>query len=134
MAVGLTQSLTEMSTRNISWGQRRPVRGDDNLTNFMCRLSWNLGTSNSWNPLGLSRPVMGLLYLYFNISTYSEHMHNSDKLVSQSVVYFLTMTEHFNQVGILHKTNCLRTAGALQSFSKIHIPYFVFLFTFELSL
>jgi len=30
----------------------------------MCRLSWNLGASNSWNPQGLSRPVMGLLYLY----------------------------------------------------------------------
>jgi len=29
----------------------------------MCRLSWNLGASNFWNPLGLSRPVMGLLYL-----------------------------------------------------------------------
>jgi len=30
----------------------------------MCRLSWNLGASTSWNPQGLSRPVMGLLYLY----------------------------------------------------------------------
>ena len=30
----------------------------------MCRLSWNLGVSSSWNPQGLSRPVMGLLYLY----------------------------------------------------------------------
>jgi hypothetical protein len=29
----------------------------------MCRLSWNLGTSTSSNPVGLSRPVMGLLYL-----------------------------------------------------------------------
>ena len=27
-------------------------------------LSRNLGALNSWNPLGLSRPVMGLLYLY----------------------------------------------------------------------
>ena len=27
----------------------------------MCRMSCNLGASNSWNPLGLSRPVMGLL-------------------------------------------------------------------------
>ena len=27
-------------------------------------LSWNLGTLTSWNPLGDSRPVMGLLYLY----------------------------------------------------------------------
>ena len=30
----------------------------------MCRLSWNLGASASWNPQGLSRPVMGLLYLF----------------------------------------------------------------------
>jgi hypothetical protein len=43
----------------------RPVRMADNLTTFMCRLSWNLGASNSWNPHGLSRPVMGLLYLCF---------------------------------------------------------------------
>ena len=27
-------------------------------------LSWNLGTLTSWNPLGLSRPVTGLIYLY----------------------------------------------------------------------
>ena len=63
MALGLTQPLTEMSTRNVSWGQRRPVPGADNLTTFMCRLSWNFGTSTSWNPLDMSRPVMGLLYL-----------------------------------------------------------------------
>ena len=36
----------------------------DNLTTLMCRLSWNLGASNSWKPQGLSRFVMGLLYLY----------------------------------------------------------------------
>ena len=39
MALGLTQPLTEMSARNISWRQRRPVRKADNLTSFMCRLS-----------------------------------------------------------------------------------------------
>jgi len=33
----------------------------------MCRLSWNLGASTSWNPQGLSRPVMGLLYLYYQL-------------------------------------------------------------------
>jgi hypothetical protein len=37
------------------------VRRADNLTTFMCRLSRNLGASTSWNPKGLSRPVMGLL-------------------------------------------------------------------------
>jgi hypothetical protein len=64
MALGPTQPLTEMSTRNISWGQRRPVRKADNLTTFMGHLSKYLGALTSWNPRGLSRPVMGLLYLY----------------------------------------------------------------------
>ena len=27
----------------------------------MCRLSWNLGTSTSWNPQGLLRPVQGFV-------------------------------------------------------------------------
>jgi hypothetical protein len=38
------------------------VRRADNLTTYMCRLSRNLGASNSWNPKGLSRPVMELLF------------------------------------------------------------------------
>ena len=63
MALWLTQSLTEMSTRNISWGQRRPVSRAD-LTTFMCWLFWNMGASTSWNPQGLSWPVMGLLFFY----------------------------------------------------------------------
>jgi hypothetical protein len=56
MALGLTQPLTEMSTWN-------------NLTTFMCRLSWNLGASTSWNLMGLSRPVMGSLYSTWQIGT-----------------------------------------------------------------
>ena len=63
MSLGSAKPPTEMSTRNISWGWRWPVRRADNLTTFMCRLSWNLGASTSWNPQGLSRPVMGLLYI-----------------------------------------------------------------------
>jgi hypothetical protein len=58
MALGLTQPLTEISTRNISWGYRRPLRRADNLTTLKYRLSWNLGASTSWNPQDLSRPVM----------------------------------------------------------------------------
>jgi len=35
-------------------------------------LSRNLGASNSWNPQGLSRPVMGLIHLYLsNEETYT---------------------------------------------------------------
>jgi hypothetical protein len=37
----------------------------------MCRLSWNLGASISWNFQGLSGPVMGLLYLYLTL-TYTD--------------------------------------------------------------
>jgi hypothetical protein len=43
----------------------RPIRMADNLTTFKCQLSWNVGTSDSWNPQGLSRPVMGLLWLWY---------------------------------------------------------------------
>ena len=46
MVLGSTQPLTEMSTRNLSWGLRRPVRRADNLTIFMCWLSGNSGSLN----------------------------------------------------------------------------------------
>ena len=59
----LTQSVTEMSDRNISWEQRWQVPRVDNLSSSMCRLSWNQGAWTSWNPLGLSRSVMGLFYI-----------------------------------------------------------------------
>jgi hypothetical protein len=67
MSLGPTQPLTEMSTRNISWGKGGRCVGLTTLplATFMCRLSWNLGASTSWNPQGMSRPVMGLLYLFF---------------------------------------------------------------------
>jgi hypothetical protein len=64
MAPGLTQPLTEMSTRNISWGLRWPVYTADNISNFMCWMFWNLGASNFTNTQGLFRPLMGLLYTF----------------------------------------------------------------------
>jgi hypothetical protein len=67
MALGLTQPLTEMSTRCISWGWRQPVCKADNLTTILCRMSWNLRTLTSGNPLGHSRPVTGLLYLLLSL-------------------------------------------------------------------
>jgi hypothetical protein len=45
-------------------GSRRPVRRADNLTTFMCRLSWNVGAPTFWNPQGLPRPLQGLRYLH----------------------------------------------------------------------
>jgi hypothetical protein len=37
------------------------VHGADNLTTFMCALSWKLEVSTSWNPQGLSSPGISLL-------------------------------------------------------------------------
>ena len=61
MALVSTQPVVKMSTRNIPGGKDgRCAR----LTTYhhTVPLSWNLGTSTSWNPLGLHRPVMGELY------------------------------------------------------------------------
>jgi len=57
------------------------VHRADNLTTFMCRLSWNLGASNSWKPQGLSGPVVGLLYLYL-VSLHSCSIRNECDSVS----------------------------------------------------
>jgi hypothetical protein len=65
VVLGLTKPLTEMITRNISWEANVLVCRADNLTTFICQLSWKLGASTSWNPHSLSKPVMGLLLLFF---------------------------------------------------------------------
>jgi hypothetical protein len=58
----------------------------DNLTTFMCRLSRNLEASTSWNPKGLSKPVMGLLYLSFLVVVVG--------LLMISVLYEISMEMH----------------------------------------
>ena len=64
MALGSTQPLTEMSTRNVSWvGEGGRCVGLTTLTHSFSDCLEILGASSSWNPQGLSRPVMGLLYL-----------------------------------------------------------------------
>jgi len=69
MALGSAHHLTEMNTKNISLGVKRPVPRAD-LTTFTCRLPWNLGAWTSWNPQFLNRPVHGLSYLF-----YTSHLH-----------------------------------------------------------
>ena len=98
MALDLTQPLTEMSTRNISRGIKLPVRRADNLTTFMCRLSWNLGVATFWNPQGLSRPEMGLLdpYLYLETSWFCP-VHNFH--------FTLFHAAYFRQLIALHLVN-----------------------------
>jgi len=49
MALGSTQPLTEMSARNISWAVKTAGTWRWQPFHFMCRMSWNLGASASWN-------------------------------------------------------------------------------------
>jgi hypothetical protein len=63
----------------------------DNVATFMCRLSWNLGASTSRNPQGLSRPVIGLLYLALPspdiLKKYGVSEASSVSLIRQTSVY-----------------------------------------------
>ena len=70
----------------------RPVRGADNLTTFMCRLAWNLGSSSSWNPWGLSRPVQGLFTIYF-----INHSNNS-MLIYHGITVILIIPWYYDVV------------------------------------
>ena len=45
------------------------MRRADKLITSLCRLSVNQGAFTSWNTQGLSKPVMGLLYLYLYLFT-----------------------------------------------------------------
>jgi hypothetical protein len=60
MALGLTQPLVKMSTRNISWGERRPVHEADNITTFRCQMSWVSGSLNVLRPSGPHRACYGI--------------------------------------------------------------------------
>jgi len=70
----------------------------------MCRLSWNLGASNSWNPLGLSRPVMGMLYLYniyYNGYIKNEWVRETSGSPSAKYKTASTVIERMAQCGLL---------------------------------
>jgi len=47
---------------------------DKQLYHSKCRLSWNLGSSTSWNSQDLSRPVTGLLTRYSNTPTLTKRL------------------------------------------------------------
>jgi hypothetical protein len=72
MLLGLTQPLTETSTRIIPGSKGQPAHKADNLT-IICELTVleNVGASVSYNPMGL-----GWLYLLpLHIFCYHVHTH-----------------------------------------------------------
>jgi len=99
MALGSTQSLTEMSTRSISWGKRRPVRKADNLTPS-CVIVTKSENLNFLEPSGPLRALKGtVLSFYFNnkqislfavvVCVYSNSFYKNDVLISVSCFMLL---------------------------------------------
>jgi len=83
------------------------VRRADNLTTFICRLSWNLGASNSWNPQGLSIPVMGLLYLLPNRVTFI----TSFRIILQRLPKSLEAKRHEHEDKSTVRIYCVRSVN-----------------------
>ena len=115
MALGSTQLLTEMITRNISWGKGdRCVR----LTTYHnpVPLSRNLGTLTSWNLVGLSRSVMGLLYLTLFVTFI--HRNINIRLLDRPTNLILTlrtcMKVHTNLPYLFYRQVCRLTPAATQ--------------------
>jgi hypothetical protein len=75
------------------------VHSADNLTTFMCRLSRNLGASISWNPKDLSRPVMGLLYLYLRVYVLKIILF---KVINNIIIPF-TVTQHYTDEKLFYE-------------------------------
>jgi hypothetical protein len=61
MALESTQFLTEVSSRNISWGLMRPVRGADKLT-ADCLEDWDPQPPRTLKVF--NRPVECMVFLY----------------------------------------------------------------------
>jgi hypothetical protein len=59
MALGLTQPITEMSTRNHLGGKVRPARRAANLTAFCKPIVWKM-----WAPRPLTRIALFFLFFY----------------------------------------------------------------------
>ena len=73
-------------------------------TTILCRCHENLGNLTSWNPLGLSRPVMGLLYLLLSdIQNYK--LHNGFKTLTLIKMVIMGKRHTLSGTAVLYTQN-----------------------------
>ena len=70
MALGLTQPLTDVRTRRISWGQRRPARKVDNLPPS-CTVVTKSGNLNFLEPSGQVQACKGIALPFYSVNLFS---------------------------------------------------------------
>jgi len=103
MALGSIQPLTEMSTRSISWGWRRPVRKGDNLLSS-CAVVMKSGNLNFLEPSGPVQVCNGtllpllllLLYVYVYMKSHIIFIavcidYFYDAITKQILFYFIVL-------------------------------------------
>jgi hypothetical protein len=109
VALGSTQSLTETSTRNISWKGGQCV----SLTTFMCQLSWNLGASTSWT----LRACPGLYRDYY----YARCVERLKSVTLQNVThpYLSSILRHVPKYGLVNirRPECVNSPWSVKCFS-----------------
>ena len=69
-------------------------------------MSWNVGASTSWSPQGLSRPVQGLLYLYYTCCFSNHQMQRNNLLLWRPKAFCPSYL-----ITIFHTTNDGRAVG-----------------------
>jgi hypothetical protein len=90
MALGTTQPLTEMSTRNILGGKGRPVRKADNLTAIyepiVCKMWEPRRLTNLWAFTACYRDSFAFLLFLFNVNDAvgsSAHRASNDRMINK---------------------------------------------------
>ena len=89
VAVESTQPLTEMSTWNISWGQRRPGRESVNLPPPCADCLENWEPQSAGTVRACNKPVMGLLYILNRVASLCNHSYTGRN--SMAVLRYIPM-------------------------------------------
>ena len=72
----------------------------------MCRLSWNLGASTSWNPQALSRPLPRIIIIFFFVNWPTKHNYLLVSLQNNKYLNYASC-KHWHDTGNLHVPSML---------------------------